>query len=233
LAKLTKSEVDKSHPREKQYTVWCSDLTGFGLSVNPGGSKTYIVDYRADAGARRRMTIGRHGKITADEARKLALKTLGSTLQGEDPQLERRTRRKSITVSELCDQYFEQAEKGLVLGRKGLPKKPRTISSDKSMTTAHVKPLLGKKLVADLARADVVKFIREVQSGKTAKKTEPSGKLRGRVRVSGGAGSATRAAAALGTILTYAVGEGIIESNPTFGVKKPAMGKRDRRLTSS
>ncbi|MEW9808574.1 tyrosine-type recombinase/integrase [Mesorhizobium marinum] len=230
MPKLTKSVVDDSKPRDKQFTVWCSDLKGFGLFVNPKGTKTYFVDYRAGT-TRRRMTIGRHGPLTTEEARKLAIKTLGSTVQGEDPQLERKTRRSSLTVSELCDSYFAAADKGLVIGRKGQPKKARTLSADNSMVEAHVKPLLGRKLVIDLRRADVVKFIRDVQSGKTAKAKEPSGKLRGRVRVSGGPGSAVRAVAALGTILSYAVGEGVIDINPTFGVKKPAAGKKDRRLT--
>lgn len=231
MPKLTKRVVDESSKRDKQYTVWCSELRGFGLLVNPGGSKTYVVDYRTAGGVRRRMTIGRHGKITTEEARKLALKTLGSTLHGEDPQLERKTRRKSLTVAGLCDNYFAAADKGLVLGRKGQSKKPKTLATDKSMVDAHVKPLLGKKLVIDLAHSDIVKFIRDVQAGKTAKTKEPSGKLRGRVRVSGGAGSATRAVAALGSILSYAVGEGIIDNNPTYGVKKPAYGKKERRLT--
>lgn len=98
------------------------------------------------------------------------------------------------------------------------------------MVSAHVLPLLGTRLVADLKRADIVKFIRDVSAGKTAKAKAKSGKLRGRVRVSGGTGSATRTVAALRAIRTYAVSEGIIEINPTHGVKKPAIGKRDRRL---
>lgn len=231
MPKLTKSVVDKTEPRDKQYTVWCSDLKGFGVSINPAGSRSYIVDYRTENGARRRMTIGRHGSITTEEARKLAIKTLGDTIRGDDPALERRTRRTSLTVSELCDHYIEAAEKGLVIARGGKPKKPRSIDTDKSMSNAHIKPLLGKKLVIDLKRADIVKFIRHVTAGKTAKEKEASGKLRGRIRVSGGAGSATRTTATLGAILSYAVSEGIIEVNPTYGVKKPAIGKRDRRLS--
>lgn len=237
MPKLTKSVVDASEPREKQYTVWCSELKGFGMFVNPAsarspkGTKTYLVDYRTDGGVRRRMTIGRHGKITTEEARAQAKGLLGDAVKGEDPALERKTRRKSLTVAELCDNYFAAADKGLVLGRKGQPKKARTLETDKSMVEAHVKPLLGKKLVIDLVRADIVKFIRDVQAGKTAKAKEPSGKLRGRVRVSGGAGSATRTTAALSSILSYAIGEGIIDVNPTYGVKKPAYGKKERRLT--
>lgn len=47
------------------------------------------------------MSIGRHGSITTDEA----------------PLLERKTRLKSLTVSELCSQYIEVAEQRLIIGR--------------------------------------------------------------------------------------------------------------------
>ena len=230
MPKLTKSVVDKNEPREKQYTVWCSDLKGFGLSINPAGSKSYIVDYRTADGARRRMTIGRHGSITADEARKIAIKTLGDTIRGEDPALERRTRRTSLTVSQLCSNYLEAAGKGLIIGRGGKPKKLSTVATDKSAVEAHIVPLLGNKLVIDLKRTDIVKFIRDVTAGKTAKDITPSGKPRGRIRISGGAGIATRSTATLGAILSYAVSEGVIDANPTYGVKKPVVGKRERRL---
>ncbi len=178
------------------------------------------------------MSIGRHGSIATDEARKIALSTIGETVRGEDPLLERKTRRKSLTVSELCSQYIEAAEKGLIIGRGGRPKKQSTVATDKSAVDAHIGPLLGKKLVIDLSRKDISKFISDVTIGKTATKTaEKSGKLRGRIRVTGGAGIATRVTASLGAILSYAVAEGIIDVNPTYGVKKPAIGKRDRRLS--
>lgn len=232
MPKLTKTIVENSLVKDKQYTVWCSELKGFGVSINPAGSRSYMVDYHNKDGMRRRMTIGRHGPLTTEEARKLAIKTLGSTYHGEDPHFERKTRRKSLTVSELCENYLTAAEKGLIIGRGGQPKKAKTVSTDRSMVEAHVKPLLGRKLVIDLKRADIVKFIRDIQAGKTAKSATPSGNLRGMVRVSGGSGSATRTVASLGAILSYAVAEGIIDVNPTFGVKKPAIGKRERRLSS-
>jgi integrase len=231
MPKLTKSVVDAAEARAKQWTVWCSELKGFGVCINPSGAKSYVVDYRTKDGSRRRMTIGRHGALSTEEARKLAISTLGSTFHGEDPQLERRTRRTSLTVAELCDRYFDSAEKGLILGRRGLPKKASTLAIDKGLANAHIKPLLGTKLVIDLKRSDVVKFIRDVQGGQTAKKPKPSGKLRGRTRALGGPATATRSTAALGAILSYAVADGVIDANPTFGVKKPASQRRERRLS--
>lgn len=233
MPKLTKTFVESLSVKDKQYTSWCSELKGFGVSINPAGSRSYIVDYRTAEGSRRRMTIGRHGALTTEEARKLAIKTLGSTMHGDDPALERKTRRASLTVAELCDNYLFAAEKGVITGRGGQPKKPKGIAADKSAIDAHIKPLLGNKLVIDLKNTDIIKYIRDVQLGKTAVASSPSGKLRGRIRVTGGSGTATRSAATLGSMLSYAVSEGIIETNPSFGVKKPAIQKRERRLTAA
>ncbi len=232
MAKLTKTLIDNAELREKPYFIWCDDLPGFGARVFPTGKKTFYIDYYNQAGQRKRMSLGGFGKLTVEEARKMARINLGDALKGDDPALERKTRRTSLTVSELCDDYLTAAEKGLIIARGGQPKKPKGIAADRSAIDAHIKPLLGGKLVIDLKGTDIVKYIRDVQVGKTAKTSTPSGKLRGRIRVTGGSGTATRSAATLGAMLSYAVSEGIIEANPTFGVKKPAIQKRERRLTA-
>ncbi|TIO42591.1 MAG: site-specific integrase [Mesorhizobium sp.] len=232
MPKLTKVVVDRAELRSKQYTMWCSELKGFGVYVHPSGNRTYFVDYRSGDGARRRMTIGRHGVITTEQARKLAIETMGGVvLQKADPLLERKTRRKSLTVSQLCDQYLKAADKGLILGRSRRPKKASTIEIDRGRITRHIKPLLGTKLVIDLDRADIVKFVRDVTAGKTARR-DRSGKNGNRVLVTGGAGTAARTTGFLGGILTYAVGEGIIATNPVQGVTLPADNVRSRRLTA-
>lgn len=233
MAKLTKSVVDRAEARAKQYTIWDGELKGFGVYVQPSGSRTYFVDYRTSDGGRRRMTIGRHGTITTDQARKLAIETLGGVvLQKEDPLLERRTRRTSLTVSDLCDDYIAAVQKGLVLGKGGRPKKPSTLATDKGRIDRHIKPLLGRKLVIDVKQSDISKFIRDVTTGKTAT-VEKTDKLRGKAVVEGGAGTASRTAGLLGGILSYAMSEGIIDANPARGVKRPNDGQRQRRLDAT
>lgn len=101
MPKLTKTVVGRAEPQAKQVTIWCSELRGFGVFVQPSGTRTYFVDYRNADDVRRRMTIGRHGKVTAEEARRLALAALGGVVKGEDPAGERATRRQSLTVREL------------------------------------------------------------------------------------------------------------------------------------
>lgn len=231
MVKLTKRIVEAAEPKEAAYFLWCSDLPGFGVRIFPTGKRIYYADYRPKVGARKRMSLGAHGKLTTEEARKLALQTLGDVLKGEDPAEERATRRKSLTVAALCDQYLAAADRGLIMGKRSRPKKASTLATDRGRIERHIKPLLGRKLVAELTAADINRFIRDVTAGKTAK-VEKTGKKRGKAIVEGGAGTAARTTGLLGGILSFAVSEGAIPFNPAAGVKRPAGNPRTRRLTA-
>ena len=230
MPKLTKTVVDAAKPRERQYTVWCADLPGFGMYVQPTGRKSYFVDYRTSLGERRRMTIGRHGVLTTEDARKIALAHLGDATRGEDPALERKTRRTSLTVNELCDDYLAAARGGLILGKGGRPKKVSTVDTDESRISAHIRPLLGARRVLDVTKADISKFIADVTAGKTAKLVKLD-KAHARSRVTGGAGAATRTTGLLGGIFAFATDRGVRADNPVRGVRRPADKKRQRRLS--
>lgn len=231
MKKLTKTVVDKAEIREKPYTIWCEATPGFGVYVLPSGRRSYFVDYRNAQGVRRRMTIGRHGAITTDEARKLAIETLGGiVLQKQDPLQERRTQRKALTVAQLCDRYMRDAEAGLVQGKGGKAKKASTLEIDRGRIDRHIKPLLGSKKVVDLTGADIRDFIRDVSAGKTAMKGRV-GKNYARVEVTGGSGTASRTAGFLGGILSYAVAHEIIDRNPAAGIKRPSGTSRTRHLS--
>lgn len=232
MPKLTKSAIDGAEARASAYFIWCSELPGFGVRIFPTGKKTFYADYYNVDGQRKRMSIGAYGKLTLDEGRRLARITLGSVLAGEDPALERKTRRSSITMAELCDDYIAAVENGLVLGKGRRPKKASTLATDKGRIERHIKPLLGRKLVIDIKQSDIAKFIRDVTTGKTAT-VEKTDKLRGKAVVEGGAGTASRTAGLLGGILSYASSEGIIDHNPARGVKRPSDGQRQRRLDAA
>src|SRR3546814_15374264 len=59
-----------------RYPVYDAELKGFGVIVLPSGIISYIVEYRPDGGgrnvAKKRMTLGRVGEITPDQARTIA-----------------------------------------------------------------------------------------------------------------------------------------------------------------
>lgn len=150
MPRLTKQIVDAARPKDRAYFIWCGDLRGFGARIHPTGGRVYYADYRNADGVRKRMKIGSHGKITTEEARKLALTVLGDAAKGEDPAGERATRRSAITVKELCADYMAAADKGLIFGKRKQPKKPYTISQDRARIDRHIVPLLGRKPVRDL-----------------------------------------------------------------------------------
>lgn len=229
MSKLTKTVVETAIPRARQFTIWCSELKGFGVFVQPSGSRSYFVDYRNSSGQRKRMTIGRHGPITVEQARKLAIATLGAAVKGADPAEERALRRKSLTMKEISERYLEAAEHGLILGKGNRPKKASSLYVDRGRINRHILPLLGNKRVLDLKQADIHRFIANVAKGKTAT-VQKTRKKRGKSIVKGGLGTATRTVGLLGGMLTYAVQQGIIEKNPVHGIRKPADQVRDRRL---
>lgn len=229
MARLTKRIVDAADIREKDYFIWDDELPGFGLRVFTSGKRSYLVQYRA-AGRTRRYTIGLHGVWTAETARQEAKVQLGRIAHGDNPAEERQLDHKALTIRELCALYIADLNAGLILGKGGRPKKQTTIVTDSGRIERHIIPLLGARRVKDLTKADVNKLLKDIIAGKSRISVKTK-KLRGRAIVRGGPGTASRTIGLLGGILTYAVDAGIIETNPTHGVKKPKYAVRTRRLS--
>jgi hypothetical protein len=86
MAKLTKRSVDALTARSKPYIAFAADVKGFGCRVMPSGSKTFVLEYRPHGGGRRvftkRLTIGRYGAMTVEQARAAALNALARVRLG-------------------------------------------------------------------------------------------------------------------------------------------------------
>jgi len=155
---------------------------------------------------------------------------LGLVAGGNDPGADRRHQRTAKTVSELCDFYLADAKAGRVLTRRKIAKKASTLDIDNGRIERHIKPLLGRRPVASVTRADVETLLHDVAEGKTAGRIKTT-KKRGLARVSGGKGAANRVVGLLGAIFSYAVRRGMRSDNPVRGVQLFADGKRTRRLS--
>lgn len=76
--KISKATVDAAQPGEREEIYWDDRLPGFGLKVTPAGAKVYLYRYRiarpglAAQTAPKKYTIGKHGELTPDQARKRA-----------------------------------------------------------------------------------------------------------------------------------------------------------------
>ncbi|MCY3732071.1 MAG: Arm DNA-binding domain-containing protein, partial [Rhodospirillaceae bacterium] len=69
---------------DKDTVFWDSEQPGFGVRVYPSGSKHYVVQTRA-RGKAKRLTVGRHGVITPEEARRRAALIIARIKAGKDP----------------------------------------------------------------------------------------------------------------------------------------------------
>ncbi len=105
--KLTKKIVDEAIcPAERdQIILWDSELLCFGVRISHS-RKTYLVQTRV-GGKSVRVTIGRHGPFTADQARIQAKKVLADMARGINPnQFKKDCAAKGVTLQEAFETYI-------------------------------------------------------------------------------------------------------------------------------
>lgn len=224
MAKLTKRTVEKIEPCSADVFAWDDELRGFGVRVKPSGLRSYIVQYRNAYGRSKRMTIGEHGRLTAEEARREARLILAEVERGNDPAEVRSTARKAPTLAELCGRYVSEHAME--------HKKAASIAADERNIRNHVVPILGSLKVAAVTRADIDRLRRTVREGKTRRR-EPLGPRRTSI-VTGGPGAANRVLALVSKMMNLAERWGLRPdgSNPCRHVEKYKEAKRDRYLSA-
>ena len=149
--KLTNALVKRTEPKDKSFTVWDMQLSGFGLRVLPSGSKSFIVRYRANGGGRgapeRLMTLGKATTLGADIARKMASEALASVRLGGDPAADKTNRRRDPTINDILDRYISEHVE--------IRNKAKTAEDAKRHVEQDVRPALGKTRLKDLTRAQI------------------------------------------------------------------------------
>lgn len=149
MFKLTKRFIEGLEVRDRDYIIWDRDMRGFGARVYPSGKKCYLIQYRAGRRTRR-VTLGQHGVLTADEARTHAKQLLGDIARGGDPSAEKQANRHAPTVAGLCDRFLDEYVDQHC--------KPTTARDYRSIIRRFIRPRLGPIQIAEVTRADVVSF---------------------------------------------------------------------------
>lgn len=149
MTKLTKRGIEALEPRDKDYFIWDSELSGFGIRVFPTGRKQFVVQYRFGR-ISRRMSLGRFGAITPDQARGLALEALVALRKDIDPVAEKRARRDALLVKELAER-FDQEHIAVHL-------KASTAKEYRRNLKLFILPAIGHLRIIDVTRADISKY---------------------------------------------------------------------------
>ena len=139
---------------ERDTVFWDRVLTGFGVRVYPSGGKVYIAQARERTGKKlpKRVTVGRHDVLNADEARQRAALILARIRAGEEPlPLPLAARANGgPTVTDLAARYLEEHVEVRL--------KPRTRQNVRGALRNHILPALGRIPVAAVERRHVIEL---------------------------------------------------------------------------
>jgi integrase len=161
-ARITKRAVDALRARAKDEgrTLYLRDdeVTGFGALCTKAGACSYFVEYRLGGRgtAQKRMTIGKHGVLTPEQARQRAKEELGKVARGDDVSQARKEKREkltSLTFADAAKRYLDVREaEGETTEGYNRTKRARLLNSP------DLKPVAGKP-IALIKRADLTAVI--------------------------------------------------------------------------
>ena len=184
------------------------DLAGFGLRLRKGGRRgTWVCRYEY-AGIQRKLTIGSTALLEPDEARKLAKKAMAyKDWFGEDPQVKKADERAKarVTLRYIATQYLRAKE------REDL--RPKSLREAQWYLLKAFRPLHSLP-VHQISRRDIAVVLNDLAENSPA--------------------AASQARAYLSALFVWAIGEGLVESNPVAGTNNPGGTReaRDRVLTN-
>jgi len=197
---ISKRTVDALTVEGKDATFWDRELAGFGVRVYPSGSKIYVVQSRGPVGLKR-ASLGRHGDVTPDQARKKAAAAVARIKQGENPVARPLP---SLTIDELAVRYLE--------GHVAVHCNAHTQGIYQGSLRNHILPALGAMPVDKVGRAEVTALHYELRETPRA------------------ANRALMVLSKMFS-LAEAWGVGPVEGNPCRFVKRYKEGRRERFLT--
>lgn len=144
--KLTTKTIEQLEVKEKAYTVWDSEIRGFGIRVWASGSKVFTFKYEQRC-KQHWITLGKFGELTFEQAKKKALKLRLQVTDGQKPGEEAQATRKALTVSELCDRFIAE--------HVDVKTKASTAREYRRTIERDIRPALGDLKVREVSPKDL------------------------------------------------------------------------------
>ena len=137
---------------EKDTVYWDRRLMGFGVRVYPTGAKVYVAQARGPDGPKR-VRIGRHGLLNADEARRRAALIVSRIRAGESPVPE--SPATGPTVAEVAERFMRDYV--------AVRLKPSSARKLESVIRVHILPAFGIRRLSSLKRSEVLALHRRLK----------------------------------------------------------------------
>ena len=142
--KLTKRTVDALEVETADALFWDREMAGFGVRVHATGRKTYVVQSRGPRGPKR-VTLGRHGEMSCEEARKQAALVIDRIKRGKDPSSSPPAAEPTLSI--LAERFMRAHVKQHC--------RPSTAAGYRALLEKHLLPELGTTPVIGIGRAEV------------------------------------------------------------------------------
>jgi integrase len=204
--KLTKAAIAglKMPAGKSDVIFFDDDLPGFGVRLRAGGKAVWVMQYRVGV-QQRRETLGDIRKVDLEKARKEAKARFAVVTLGSDPAADKAQAKvkDKRTLGAVVEQY---------LTFKADKLRPKSLHETTRYLRQSWKPLHGVP-IHKVERADVATGLR-------------------RIATESGGVSANRAQAALSSMYTWAMREGLCEANPTIATNQQADEEPRERMLS-
>lgn len=207
---LTDLSIRRAKPAAKAYTL--KDGAGLYLNIKHNGTKQWLFRFYWE-GTQKRISFGVYPNVDLKQARSLRQQALDLIASGTDP----RTGRKSVikTTAKVCQSKLTFAEyaqtwKEFKFKKLGLERANRRQSTHiqiERYLQKDILPVLGKKALIDITRADVLAVQRKIER-------------RGALSI------AEKCRSWLNEIFRHAISEGFIEHNPAGDLDIVALPQR-------
>ena len=153
--KITKAAVDALTPGE---ILADTEVKGFVARRLPSGVATYGLRYRV-AGKQRWLALGLHGRVTPDQARRLAKKRVGEVADDRDPAGEREEVRtkaneaSASTIGALLDTFLDRYVRNNLRGAGEVER----------IFNKYVRPRIGSRSIYEIRRRDIVGMLDAIE----------------------------------------------------------------------
>jgi integrase len=141
--KLTDKRIERHSPK-KTVEIWDTEQRGFGVRINRGGRRTFMIQRKVN-GRFKRMTLGTFPNMTVDEARGEAKRILQTTPAG------------LRTFEQVCEQFVVDYVRARAL-RSGRDMERRI--------ERYLIPKWGDRLIVSITRREVRGFLRDMARDK-------------------------------------------------------------------